>query len=155
MSASGRGGKRSGAGRKPKAYDIHAIIAECSSVRQELFEKQSDRAWDRYWSRFEAYKFVKDRQSEMEKWSAEQRRAALGRTGSARRVLVDVRAMLRERTGPNERKLGGTHSIVVPRLYGVRRPMFALVAKRLQRRYGWRISARRIERVWKRFNRLK
>jgi hypothetical protein len=141
MSSRGRGGRRPGAGRKPKSYDILEIIAEVYCVRAEYLKKQGDRICNLYWPQFRAYEFVNDAQTEMKKWPAD--------SAAARDKLEDARSMLDQRTGPNGRQLRGTHSIVVPRLYGVRSHIFEVAAKRLKERHGWRIGASRVERVWK------
>ncbi len=58
--------------------------------------------------------------------------------------------MLDQETGPGGRRVRGAHRIIVPRLHGVRKRMFDMVAKRLQKRpHGWRITASRVEEVWK------
>ena len=162
MSSSRRGGGRLGAGRRPKSNDIQAIITECYSVRAWFTKKQGARAWHRQWSQFKTHAIVQQHRQDMKKWSPSEHHAASHRPSGklvigamgARQTLADVRAILKERTGLNGQRLGGAHSVSLPRLYGVRRATFELVARRLKRRHGWQIGASRVERVWKKWEHL-
>jgi hypothetical protein len=158
MNSKGRGGKRTGAGRKPNSHEIHAIIDACNSVRAWFAKRQEARALRAYWSQpqfGDRPSLLAHHRAIMETWSLNERRAAskrldgksvIGAVG-ARETLLDVLAILR--SGPQAWRLRGLHSVVAPRPYGVRKATFELVARRLKRRHGWRIGPSRVERVWK------
>ena len=72
-----------------------------------------------------------------------------GRDDALRDRVDDVRADLDEESRRAGRTLRGAHRIPLRRPYRQRQRVFKEVAKRLNGRRGWKISARTVERIWK------